>query len=336
MSVQYKDYYETLGVSRDAKQEDIQKAYRKLARKYHPDLNQEPDAEAKFKEVNEAYEVLKDPEKRKRYDTLGSNWQAGQDFDPSSWEQFFGGQGSQRPGGTQYRTYKGNFGGGAGDFSDFFETLFGGGGFTSSSFQDAADPFASAFGGQGFQSHPQPRKGQNVESEIEITLEEAYHGAKRTLTLQDPYTNSIKRLDVKIPAGTRGGTKIRLSGQGESGTAGGPAGDLLIKMRLAKHPTYKVNGDDLETDILVTPWEAALGAEVKVPTLDGHVTMKVPAGSSSGRRLRLKEKGLPKKGGGKGDQFARIMIQVPSSLSEEEQKLYEQLKSVSKFNPRQS
>ncbi len=334
MSVKYKDYYDIMGVSRDASKEDIQKAYRKLARKYHPDTSQEENAEEKFKDINEAYEVLRDDEKRKRYDTLGANWQQGQDFEPPpEWESFFTSTGG--PNGGYRRTFTTH---GAGDFSDFFEMLFGGGGFGH-----AEDPFASMFGGggpsgfggrTGYQTHVRARKGQDVEGEIEIPLEDAYHGATKSVDLYSPHTGQRKTYNVKIPAGTRDGTKIRLSGQGESGTGGGPAGDLFIRVKLAPHPVFRVNENDLETDVKVTPWEAVLGAEIRVPTLDGPVNMKVPAGTSSGKKMRLRNKGLPKKGGGRGDQYARIMIAVPSMLTDDEREAYEKLKNVSPQRPR--
>ncbi|MFB3786148.1 MAG: DnaJ C-terminal domain-containing protein [bacterium] len=338
MPVKYKDYYEILGVKRDASEEEIKKAYRKLARKYHPDMNKDPEAENRFKEINEAHEVLSDPEKRKRYDMLGSNWHTGQDFTPPpGWENapFHFGRGDG-PRSFEFHSFSGGSG-----FSDFFETLFGGGGFENL-----------------FESHPGPRSrtrshsfpfnqsqtasaGQDAEAELEITLEDAYHGTQKSFDLHvqeaDEHGRLIskrKQLDVKIPAGTREGTRIRLRGQGGKGAYGGPSGDLYIKIRLAKHPVFRVEDFDIEAELPITPWEAALGASVQAPTLDGRVTIQVPAGSNSDKRLRLKGKGLPMKGGKRGDQYLRLQIVVPNTLTAEEKALYQKLAQASRFDPR--
>lgn len=340
MPVKYRDYYEILGVKRDASEEEIKKAYRKLARKYHPDINKDPEAENRFKEINEAHEVLSDPEKRKRYDTLGSNWHTGQDFTPPpGWEnaQFHFGRGDG-PRGFEFHS----FGGGSG-FSDFFEALFGGGGFENL-FESQAGTRSRTRSRPFTHNHAQPAStGQDAEVDLEISLEDAYHGTQKSIALhvQEPdeqgrWISKRKHIDVKIPAGTRDGTRIRLRGQGGKGSHGGPDGDLYIKIRLAKHPLFRVEDFNLEADLPITPWEAALGANVQASTLDGRVTVHIPAGSNSGQRLRLKGKGLPMKGGKRGDQYLRLQIAVPNTLSAEEKELYQKLAHISKFDPRRS
>jgi curved DNA-binding protein len=301
--VKFQDYYETLGVARDASREEIQRAYRKLARKYHPDVNKEPGAEEKFKQAGEAYEVLKDPDKRKKYDELGHNWKAGQDFrPPPGYENVsfnFGGpggkQGSFRPGG----------------FSDFFEMFFG----QSGGHTGQASPFEDMMNGGG--GRPRQRPAPEQQAELTITLEEAHRGASRQLQLQGP--GGTKTLDVKIPAGATDGMKMRLKGQG-----------VVLLIRIAKHARFEVDGKDLTTSVDVTPWEAALGAKVPVQTLDGEVAVTVPPGAASGARLRLRDKGI----GGKGDLLVRLRIVVPKELTEKEKELFEQLKNESRFNPR--
>jgi len=325
MSVEYKDYYKVLGVPRTASQDEISKAFKKLARKYHPDLNPgNAEAEPKFKEANEANEVLKDPEKRKLYDQLGANWQQGQNFQrPPGFEnmhfQFNGGPG-------------GGFGGGAGGFSDFFETLFGG----------AQGGPRGGFGGHaGFGGHQmRSRRGQDAEVTYEIGLEQAYAGGPQSLSLQEqvygPDGNprlQTKTLKVNIPPGVKDGQKIRLSGQGSPGAGHGEAGDLYLKIKLAPHPQFKVKDDNVIFDLKLTPWEAALGAAVRVPTLDGAVEMKIPPGISSGAKLRVRGKGLGASGR-RGDQMVRIMIQSPKELSPEERALWEELAKTSSFAPR--
>ena len=302
MAVGFRDYYETLGVPRDASNEDIRRAYRKLARQYHPDVNKEPGAEDHFKEISEAYEVLRDEEKRERYDRLGADWKAGQDVSGASgFEGFEGFEGFGNGGGVQFE-----FGDGA-DFSDFFEGMFGrrggrrGGGF------------------QGFST-----RGGDHEAVLELSLEEAARGGPRKLSLDDG-----RDFEVDIPAGVRDGQRIRLAGQGGRGMGDGPAGDLHLRVKLKPHPRFKVDGRDLTTDLPVTPWEAALGATVEVPTLNGTAKVKVPPGSSTGRRLRLRGEGL-----GGGDLYARIRIDVPKKLSKKERELFEELAKTSTFNPR--
>ena len=300
MAVAFRDYYETLGVPRDASNEDIRRAYRTLARQYHPDVNKEPGAEDRFKEISEAYEVLRDEDKRRRYDRFGANWKAGQDV--SSASGFEGFEGFGNGGGVQF-----DFGEGA-DFSDFFEGMFGRRG--------------GRRGGAGFQGFS--TRGSDHEGVLELTLEEAARGGKRTLSLGDG-----RDFEVNIPPGVRDGQRIRLAGEGGGGMGDGPAGDLYLRVRLKPHSRFKVNGRDLTTDLPVTPWEAALGATVDVPTLTGTAKVKVPPGSSSGRRLRLRGEGL-----GGGDLHARIRIEVPKKLTKKERELFEDLAKTSKFNPR--
>jgi curved DNA-binding protein len=307
MAVGYHDYYETLGVPRDADADEIRRAYRKLAREHHPDVNKDPGAEDRFKEVAEAYEVLRDPEKRERYDHLGANWRAGQDV---SGAPDFGDGGF---GDVQF-----DFGsGGGGDFSDFFESLFGGrrpGGGR----RRGAEPFG------GF-----AMRGADHEGVLDLTLEEAAAGGHRHITLGDG-----RDYDINIPAGVRDGQRIRLAGEGGPGTAGGPSGDLFLRVRIAPHPRFRVDGRDLHVDVRVSPSEAALGAQVPVPTLTGTARVRVPAGSSSGRKLRLRGEGMPGPGGQHGDLYAHLQIAVPKELDERERELYEQL-AATRFDPRE-
>jgi curved DNA-binding protein len=293
MAVGFRDYYEALGVPRDASEEDIRRAYRRLARQYHPDINKEPEAEDRFKEVSEAYEVLRDPEKRERYDRLGPNWKAGQDVSGA------GGFGDY--GGVQF-----DFGDGdAGGFSDFFESFFG-----------ARGRGAAGRGGfNGFSA-----RGGDREATIELSLEEATRGGRRRITLGDG-----RELDVEIPPGVRDGQRIRLAGEGGAGVGGGRRGDLLLRVRLRPDPRFRVDGRDLYTDLPVTPPQAALGASVDVETLDGRARVRVPPGSSCGRKLRLRGEGL-----GGGDLYATVKIEVPKKLSDEERRLYEQLAEVTR------
>jgi len=337
MPVKFQDYYETLGVPRTATQEEINKAYRRMARKYHPDVNKEKGAEDQFKKLNEAYEVLKDPDKRKRYDALGANWKAGQDFQPPpGWGGFDFGQGGgpfrqQRAGGRAQQQTTFDFGGlGGGGFSDFFETLFGGrgGGMPSGGFD---------FGGMGAGTAARP--AQNQEAEITIPLEDAYHGATREIAFQSTESDAQgnvrqvpKTFKVKIPPGISDGGKIRLAGQGGKGI-NGTAGDLILTVRIAPHAVYRLRGHDLEADVAIAPWEAALGVKAQVPTLDGPVTVSIPHGTSSGRRLRLRGKGLPKRGGERGDQYVVVQIAVPKDLTPRERELFEELSKISPFQP---
>lgn len=315
--MEFKDYYKTLGVARDASADDIQKAYRKLARKYHPDVNRAATAENRFKEVAEAYEVLKDPEKRQRYDQFGSSWKG---VPPG---------GSPPPGFEGYAFDFGDAaGGGAQGFSSFFEMLFGqaarggaGGG------RGGADPFSTGRGGWA-------RPGANQEVEVELSLAEAARGGVRELQMRLPGDGSVRTLRVNFPRGARPGQKIRLAGQGESGHAGGPAGDLFLRVRLAADPHFRLEGRDLHAHVDVTPWEAALGAQVEIPTLDAPVTIRIPAGSSTGRRMRLRGKGFPSHSGEPGDLYVEVRVMVPESLTDRERELFEQLASASPFRAR--
>ena len=324
MAVKFQDYYETLGVERNASQDAIKKAYRKLAQKYHPDRNKDdPEAQSKFSRINEAYEVLSDKDKRAKYDKFGQNWKQGQEFDPGQYGFDFsqaGGRAGGQGGGFSFHTT-----GGAGDFSDFFEAFFGGkgraarGGGAGGGFEDLFEQM-----GRGQRAGAQQQAAPEQEHEVTVSLYEAFHGSTRRITLQGPGGN--KNVDVKIPAGVTNGSKIRLRGE-----------NLLLKIKVSHDPRFELHGHDLTTVVKVTPWEAALGAKVEVPLPDDHATVTVPAGSQSNQRLRLRGKGLPKrnKPSERGDLYVRLMIAVPKEMSDEERKLFEQLKEASDFNPRQ-
>ena len=317
--MKYKDYYETLGVPRTATQDEIKQAYRKLARKYHPDVSKLADAEARFKEINEANEVLKDPEKRTAYDQMGSNWKAGQEFQPPpNWDagfEFRSGQGSPFGAG-------GTFGAGA-DFdpSDFFESLFGRRG------AGAGRRRASA-------------QGEDHHDKVLIDVEDAYRGAERTISLRAPVEGPDGRieiqertLDVHIPKGIRPGQHLRLAGQGNAGIGGGKAGDLYLEIAFNPHSRFRVDGADVYVDLPLAPWEAALGATVDVPTPDGAVQLTVPKGSAAGRKLRLKGRGLP--GKNPGDFYALLAIVVPKAETDAARTAYESLaKAFPNFQPR--
>lgn len=295
MSVQYKDYYEILGVSRTASADEIRRAYRKLAKQYHPDVCKEKDAEARYKEINEAYEVLKDPDKRQKYDTLGMNWQAGQDFTPPpGWEG--------EPGGVHME-----FGGDMGGFSDFFKTLFGGGGGFS-------DFFSGAQRG-GFRRQPVQR---DSEVDLELSLEDAVRGGTHTLVLSGR-GNNRRTLNVRLPQGITEGSQIRLPGKANGG------GDIYVNLHLAPHPIFEVSGFDLTREMKVAPWEAVLGGDIRVETLTGSVTMKMPPGIQDGQRLRLRGKGMPRRDGGSGDLFVRIRIEIPRHLTDKQRELWQEL-----------
>jgi curved DNA-binding protein len=324
MPVAFRDYYETLGVSRDASEEEIRRAYRKLARQYHPDVNKDEGAEDRFKEVAEAYEVLRDPEKRERYDRFGANWKAGQDvsgaegFGDRDGAEGFAGFGGGR-GFEGFRTGDGfgdvrmEFGGG--DFSDFFENMFGSRMRGGRSGRGGFDGFSA--------------RGGDEEAVLELSLEEAAAGGQRRVSLGDG-----RSYTVTIPPGVRDGQRIRLAGEGGGGAGGGPSGDLFLRVRIKPHPRFRLEGRDLHTELPVAPWEAALGATVEVPTLTGSAKVRVPAGSSSGRRLRLRGQGMPAPNGSPGDLYASVKIVVPKRLRKEERELFEQLAEVSKFDPR--
>lgn len=329
MSVKYQDYYQTLGVARSASADEIQRAYRKLARQYHPDVNKDPAAHEKFKQISEAYEVLKDPEKRKLYDQLGANWKAGQDFrPPPGWQgraQRGGGGGG---GGVEFDF--GGFGGEGADFSEFFESIFGGG---------MAGGFGRAGAGMGGagRARPRPRQGQTHETSVTISLWEAVHGTTRSISVERPEDGGSRTYDVKIPAGTTDGSVIRLAGQGSPGMFGGEPGDLLLRVQVAPDPRFRVQGRDLVTQVPITPSEAVLGAKVPVEAMDGELVVTIPPGSQSGQRLRVRGKGLPGRGTATaGDLYVELRIVVPKEPSEEERSLYEQIANTSNFRPRES
>jgi curved DNA-binding protein len=299
MAVGSRDYYEVLGVPRDASQDDIRSAYRRIARQNHPDVNKEEGAAERFNEASEAHEVLRDPERRAEYDRRA----AGGFRDAGFRDAGFGGGGG------------GGGGGDGGDFGDIFESLFGGRG--------------GGRGRGGFEGFSM--RGGDVEATLELTLEQAARGGKRRITLGDG-----RDYEVEVPRGARDGQLIRLAGEGSPGTRGGPPGDLFLRVRILPHPIFTVDGSDLQVELPVTPWEAALGATVPVPTLEGDVQLRVPAGSSSGRRLRLRGQGMPRPGGGAGDLYARVRIEVQKKLKRAERKAYEHLAEVSDFNPRQT
>jgi curved DNA-binding protein len=318
--MEFKDYYDIMGVARDATQDEIKRSYRKLARKYHPDVSKEKDAEKKFKEVGEAYEVLKDAEKRAAYDQLGANWKQGQDFrPPPDWNTGFEFQGG------------GFTGGDSAEFSDFFESLFGRGGFRSG---------GGRAGGGSFHARSFHEEGQDRHARVLIDLEDAYNGATRTITLRVPDVDAQGRvftkehtLNVTIPKGIRAGQHLRLAGQGAPGVGQGKAGDLFLEVEFRPHAHYRVEERDVYLELPVAPWEAALGASIKVPTPAGTVEMKVPAGSTSGRRLRLKGRGLP--GSPAGDFYVELQIAVPPAGSADTKALYEKMADAFKsFNPR--
>lgn len=310
--MKYKDYYQILGVGRDASQDDIKKAYRRLARKYHPDVSKEKGAEEKFKELGEAYEVLKDPEKRAAYDQLGS-YRPGQDFrPPPDWEQQFAH-------GQQF----GEFGGA--DLGDLFAELFGMG--AGRRGRRAGGGFASA--------------GQDYETSLTISLEEALHGGERSLQVEvaeptaEGYLVRVPRtVKIRIPKGATDGQKLRVPGKGGKGAHGGPSGDLYITISVQPHRLFRLSGHDIFLDVPLAPWEAALGASVEVPTLGGKVRLKVAPGAKGGQKLRIAGKGLPKPGSGHGDFFAVLQVVVPSQLDERERTLLEEWARVSSFNPR--
>ncbi|QQE13914.1 DnaJ domain-containing protein [Planctomycetota bacterium] len=332
MSVKYKDYYETLGVKRDASADEIKRAFRKLAQKYHPDMNKDAGAEDRFKEINEAYEVLGDADKRRRYDALGANWKAGQDFRPP-------------PGFEGFDNV--HFGGGGGGFSsgginDFFESLFGtrggsgGGGGFEEMFRGAGGMGGGNPFGGGRPQSAAAMKGQDVESEITVTLEEVFHGGSRQVGLQMP-GGGHKTIEVKIPKGITDGKTIRLMGQGgPAPMQGGTAGDLRLKLRIMPHGQFSVKDHNLIKQLKIRPDEAALGSKVDVNTLDGDVTLNIPAGAQSGQKMRLKGKGLPTgKGDARGDILLEILVVIPKDLTDEQKEAFEKLgESLKDFNPR--
>jgi curved DNA-binding protein len=301
--VEYKDYYQIMGVARDASSDDIKRAYRRLARKFHPDVSKEKNAEARFKEIGEAYEVLRDPEKRAAYDALGKR-KPGEEFrPPPDWQFGYGAEAD------------------AGVHSDFFEELFGGlGGGRRTSFRS---------------------RGFDTAGQVEITLEEAYRGTERRLSLERVAVDergraqpATQQINVRVPAGVVDGQRIRVASQGQPGVGGGPAGDLFLEVRLLPHRWFRAEGRDIWLDLPITPWEAALGETVRVPTLGGRVDLKLPKGSQTDRQLRLRGRGLP--GNPAGDQFVVLKIMTPPVRSAADEELYRQMANTLAMNPRQA
>ncbi len=324
MPVQFKDYYQTLGVARTVSADEIKQAFRKLARVHHPDVaKNKATGEAKFKEINEAYEVLGDPEKRKRYDEMGPDWQSGAAGAPPR------GSHQQRPGTTGEPDFE--FGGTG--FSDFFESFFSdrragsrrSGRPESRTYEHDEDTFV------------QP--GRDIEADLLVTLEEVVLGSQRKVTLRRPEMDGAaarnNTYQVRIPTGMREGQRIRLAGQGGPGHGGGDAGDLYLRVRLARHPDFTVEGDDLLCDLDLAPWEAILGAKAKIPTLDGPTILRVAPNTDAETKLRVRQRGLPREDGTRGDLYAQVRIKTPPTISAEEKALWEKLAQVSKFNPRE-
>ena len=306
--MEFRDYYDILGVPRSASQDEIKKAFRQKSRQYHPDVSQEPNAEEKFKQVGEAYEVLKDPDTRNRYDMMGANYKHGQNVNPPpGWQGFDFGQGGGFGGGA----------GGSGAFSDFFEAFFGRGGARSN-----------------FWGNTQPQHGQDHELEWLVTVEDVFKSATRKVAVN--IGGKTKSYDVKIPRGTVEGSRVRLPKLGTKGRGGGRDGDLLLHVKFARHARFDVDGFDIRVDLPISPWEAALGAKVSFKTVDGEIILTIPPGAQSGQQLRLKGKGLPTTGEAHGNMLVTLKIVNPSSLSDQERKAYENLRDVSKFDPRSS
>lgn len=309
----YKDYYKILGVARGASQEEIKRAYRRLARKYHPDVSKEANAEDRFKEVQEAYEVLKDPEKRAAYDQLGSNWRSGQEFrPPPDWGKGF-----------EFTTFGTEDDSG---FSDFFASLFG-----------SRSPFAQ----RSTRSGHFARAGQDHVAKIQIDLEDAFRGGTQTIELKAPQLSEDghvlvkpRTLRVTIPAGIVEGQRIRLVGQGSPGVHGGQAGDLYLEVSFRPHRLFEVDGRDVKLTLPIAPWEAALGATVQTPTLAGPVDLRIPAGAKSGQKLRLKGRGLP--GNPPGDQYVELKIVLPPATTPKARELFERMRDELPFNPREA
>lgn len=346
MAAKNKDYYELLGVKRSATDDEIKKAYRKLARKFHPDLNPgDKSAEDQFKQMQEAYEVLANADDRKLYDEYGENWRAVKS----------GAGAPPPPGWEQTQRTAGGSGAGGFDFNDFDFGSFGGAGRASGG--AGFDIFEDLFGGTT-RGGRRSARGRDVEAELELSLEEAHRGGRRTLQMQAsetcPTCNGTgmkdgkicetcggagevlrpKMIDVNIPAGVRDGSTVRLAGQGGTGSNGNEPGDLYLHIRLRPHPVFIVKGDDLELELPIAPWEAVIGAKVEAPTIDGRVELTIPRGANTGQRLRLRGQGLNKRKGGRGDEYVRLKIVAPKEVSDEERRLFEELQRVSRFEPR--
>lgn len=309
---QVRDFYDVLGVGRDASPEEIQRSYRKLARTYHPDVNKDPAAERRFQEISEAYDVLSDPDTRRRYDAFGPDFrQVPEGVDADTWAR------ASRPGGTRRTTSS-------------HERGWDVGGFGATDF-DLDDLIGDLFGDR----RPRGRRavaGADQEAELPLSLEEAFHGTRRSISVAGP--GGTRTIDVTVPAGVTDGQRIRLAGQGGTGGGGAPAGDLYLTVRLLPHPRYQVSGRDLIADLPLSPWEAALGTTLAVDTPDGEAKVRVRSGTSSGKRLRLKGRGLPNPRGNPGDLHLEVRILVPRSLTKKERDLFEELASVSNFDPR--
>ncbi len=313
--MEYRDYYEILGVDRKATQDAIKQAYRRLARKYHPDVSKEADAEKKFKDLGEAYEVLKDPEKRAAYDKFGKDWQNGQDFKPPpNWDAGFEFKGAGYTGGSDH------------DYSDFFESLFG----------------RSNYSGGSTGRRTFRMKGEDQHAKIVIRLADAFHGSRQNITLSRAtvdengrVTTQPHNLQVTIPKGVIEGQRIRLEGQGMPGMGGAPAGDLYLEIAFAEDPIFHAEKRDIHMELPITPWEAALGATVTVPTLGGKVQLKIPAGSQGGKKLRLKGRGLSTSTK-KGDQIVTLRIVVPEAKTDEQKKLYRKMAEIMPIDPRKN
>ncbi|MEW2424055.1 J domain-containing protein [Streptomyces nigra] len=314
------DFYEVLGVSRTASQDEIQQAYRKLARKYHPDVNKDPGAEERFKDLNEAYSVLSDPKTRARYDRFGEDYRRV----PEDWEERVG-AGAGPGGGFRARRTAGA-GGPRVRYTGFGDDFAGEG-------IDIEDLFGSFFGAGGA---PGGVPGADQEAELPLTVEEAYRGGRRTVTLAGP-TGQPRRYEVDVPPGVTDGQRIRLAGEGGRGSGDAAAGDLYLRVRIQPHPQFRLDGRDVYVQLPVTPWEAALGATVPVPTPGGSTAkVTVPAGSSSGRRLRLRGEGMPNPRGADGNLYAELRIMVPPKLSDRERELFEELAATSSYDPRRT
>lgn len=324
MSVEYKDYYKTLGVSKTASTEEIKKAYRKLARQFHPDVNKKPEAEKRFKEVNEANEVLSDPDKRKRYDTIGPDFaryaRAGNGGRPGNFTWSYNG----RPGAGA------TFDGDPSAFSDFFRSIFGDAGDVSRTIS-ADELFGRTRTRRGARAVP----GQDVESEFEIALPDAYKGLEQQIEVKDQ-SGRTRRLSVKIPAGMKDGQRIRLAGQGGPGSGGAPAGDLYLRVRVKPHPLYQRDGDDMRMELPVALHEALLGAEVTVPTLKGRVSLRIPPETQNGRTIRLGGQGMPRAGGGFGDLFVTVKVVLPTKLTDEDKEAIRKIGERHAEDPRSS
>ena len=347
MPVKYKDYYETLGVSRTASDAEIKKAFRKLAREFHPDVaKNKKQAEEKFKEINEAYEVLGDPPKRKKYDELGPNWASGAEFrPPPGWGSSRGGAyRTQTPNGEEFQFHFGGTG-----FSDFFEQMFGGAG------RGQSGGFGKFGGAEDFSAE----RGQDLEGDILVTLEEVMNASVRSVSVRHGsaceacggtgvrgraacpacggtgQVGKTETYQVKIPAGVAEGQRLRIAGRGQGGVGGGSAGDLFLRVRLAKHPDFEVDGHNLIHEVELAPWEAILGTKIPVPTLREQVSIKIPPGTQGGQKLRVRGRGLPIRGGGTGDLIVITQIQVPTRVNDSERQAWEHLAKTSRFNPRE-